>query len=67
MVRCFKRMENDLVSTRIEIVPVAIVFMESLIYNCPNYLFSPESYVEPSAISWSTSWLSWTTRQGPVA
>jgi hypothetical protein len=46
MVRCFKRMENHLVSTRIEIDPLPSFFMESLIYNCPNYLFSPESYVD---------------------
>jgi hypothetical protein len=45
MVRCFKRMENHVVNTRLGIEPLPSFFMESLIYNCPDFLFRDESYL----------------------
>jgi hypothetical protein len=46
MVRCFKRMENHIVSTNSIFDPLPSFFMESLIFNCPVALFLRESYVE---------------------
>lgn len=45
MVRCLKRMENELCSIGQLSQGLPSFFIESLVYNCPNRLFLDDSYV----------------------